>query len=154
MRINPEHMLALNNMAALHCKMGKYTKAQECCEKALNVDPNHAMSHRNLAKILDTLGDTRAAVRHNRIAIQLGPGVLQTQESLSKGHEQFGLPAPTHADTMTYRNLSRQLVARGMTQEGHANAHYDQYRALGKKVNVLPNSEKTKEVLIKSKTKV
>ena len=82
-------------------------------------------------------GDTRAAVKHNRQAIQLGPGI----------HGKT-----SHPDTMAYRNLSRQLVARGLTESGHANAHYDQYRALAGKVNVLPNSQKTRELLIKTKT--
>jgi tetratricopeptide (TPR) repeat protein len=127
----------MNNMAAVLCKQGDYGLAIKWCEKALEVDPNHAMSHRNLAKILDTRGDTRSAVQHNRQAIQLGPGIRGITD---------------HADTMAYRNLSRQLVARGMTEEGHACAHFDQYRALAKKVNVLPNSQTTAELLMKTKT--
>jgi tetratricopeptide (TPR) repeat protein len=139
LHINPNHSLALNNMAAVMCKKGKFGKAQEYCERAITINPNDAMAHRNIAKILDTLGNTRDAVNHNRIAIQLGPGIRGVTE---------------HADTMTYRNLARQLVARGQTESGHANAHYDAYRALAFKQNILANSEKTRELLIRTKTKI
>ena len=138
LKVNPNHSLAMNNMAAVLCKKGKFKPAQEYCERAITLNPNDAMAHRNLAKICDTLGNTRDAVKHNRIAIQLGPGVTGVTH---------------HADTMTYRNLSRQLVARGQTESGHANAHYDAYRALANKRNVLANSEKTRELLIRTKTK-
>ncbi len=136
--INPEHTLAINNLAAVMCKKGNFSKAKEYCERAITINPNDAMAHRNLAKVLDTLGNTRDAVKHNRIAIQLGPGLHGVTQ---------------HADTMTYRNVARQLVARGQTITGHANAHYDAYRALAYKRNVLANSEKTKELLIRTKTK-
>jgi len=116
----------------------QFAKAQGFCERAIQLNPNDAMAHRNLAKILDTLGNTRDAVKHNQIAIQLGPG-------------KHGVTQ--HADTMTYRNLSRQLVARGQTIECKATAHYDQYRALAYKKNVLPNSQKTVELLRRTKTK-
>ena len=76
-------------------------------------------------------------MKHNRIAIQLGPGLAG---------------ATSHPDTMTYRNLARQLVARGQTESGYAMQHYDAYRALAYKQNVLPNSQKTKELLIKTRT--
>ncbi|GMI24499.1 hypothetical protein TeGR_g12044 [Tetraparma gracilis] len=138
LHVNPNHILALNNMAAVQCKKGKFSKAKEFCERAITLNPNDAMAHRNIAKILDTMGNTRDAVKHNRIAIQLGPGVHGVTQ---------------HADTMTYRNLARQLVARGQTESGHACAHYDAYRALSFKTNVLANSEKTKELLIRTKTK-
>ena len=52
--LQPTHILAMNNMAAVMCKMGDFGKAAKYCETALEIDPNHAMSHRNLAKILDT----------------------------------------------------------------------------------------------------
>ncbi|GMH97438.1 hypothetical protein TrVE_jg3236 [Triparma verrucosa] len=136
--INKENVVAMNNLAAVYCKKGKFSKAQKECERVITLDPNNAMAHRNIAKIFDTLGNTRDAVKHNRIAIQLGPGIHGVTQ---------------HADTMTYRNLARQLVARGQTVSGHANAHYDAYRALAYKVNVLPNSQKTKELLIRTKTK-
>jgi len=136
--INPDHGLALNNMAAVLARKGKFSKAQSYCEKAIQLNPNDAMAHRNLAKILDTLGNTRDAVKHNQIAIQLGPG-------------KHGVTH--HPDTMTFRNLARQLVARGQTVEGKATAHYDQYRALAYKKNVLPNSQKTVELLQRTKTK-
>jgi len=138
LNINPNHCLALNNMAAVLCKKGMFSKAKEFCERAITLNPNDAMAHRNVAKILDTLGNTRDSLKHNRIAIQLGPG--------KNGVTQ-------HADTMTYRIVARQTVARGQTESGHACAHYDAYRALAYKQNILPNSEKTKELLIKTKTK-
>ncbi|GMI46177.1 hypothetical protein TrCOL_g4022 [Triparma columacea] len=136
--INRKHTTAMNNLAAVLCKKGKFTKAQEMCERVITLDSSNAMAHRNIAKIFDILGNTRDAVKHNRIAIQLGPGIQ------GRTH---------HPDTMTYRNLARQLVARGQTDSGHACEHYDAYRALAYKVNVLPNSEKTKELLVRTKTK-
>eukprot|EP00518_Triparma_eleuthera_P020784 CAMPEP_0197550748 /NCGR_PEP_ID=MMETSP1320-20131121/4232_1 /TAXON_ID=91990 /ORGANISM="Bolidomonas sp., Strain RCC2347" /LENGTH=243 /DNA_ID=CAMNT_0043111159 /DNA_START=170 /DNA_END=898 /DNA_ORIENTATION=+ len=118
--LNKENVIAMNNLAAVYCKKGKFSKAQATCERVLTLDPNNAMAHRNIAKIFDTLGNTRDAVKHNRIAIQLGPGIHGVTE---------------HADTMTYRNLARQLVARGQTVQGYAMQHYDAYRALAYKQN-------------------
>jgi Flp pilus assembly protein TadD len=125
-------LLILLLLLALFARDGRYTKSQEYCEKAIHIDPNDAMAHRNLAKILDTLGNTRGAVKHNRIAIQLGEGV--------RGGTQYD-------DTNAYRCLARQVVARGERMEGYAHEHYDQYRALAGKEYVLPNSERTREIL-------
>ena len=138
LRIQPDHIVAMNNFAACLCKLGDFNRATLMCESALEFQPDHAMTLRNLAKILDTRGNTRDAVKYNRKAIANGPGRHGVTE---------------HADTMTYRNLARQLVARGQTEKGHALEHYDTYRSLAGKVNVLPNSEKTRELMERTKTK-
>ena len=96
------------------------------------------MIHRNIAKLRCVMGNSIQAVKHNRIAIRLGPGMQCVSE---KG------------DCQAYRRLAVQLVATGQRVSGHAHEHYDAYRALAGKRNVLTFSERTREILQKTRQK-
>ena len=96
------------------------------------------MIHRNIAKLRYVMGNSIEAVKHNRIAVRLGPGIHGIAD---KG------------DTQAYRRLAVQLVATGQRISGHAHQHYDAYRALSGKSNVLALSDRTREILQKTRQK-
>lgn len=97
------------------------------------------MVHRNMAKLKDIMGNSLEAIKHNRVAIRLGPGM----------HAQSD-----RGDFEACRALSKQLVAAGLREQGQAQEHYDAYRALAGKRNILSLSERTRELLEKTRTKV
>lgn len=118
---------------------GRYTEALKHSEKASMLNPMDPMIHRNIAKLRHATGSSLEAVKSNRIAIRLGPGMHAISE---KG------------DFTAYRNLALQLMATGQRESGYAQEHYDAYRALAGKRNILTLSERTRELLIKTRTKV
>jgi tetratricopeptide (TPR) repeat protein len=118
---------------------GKYKEAMKHAQRAALLRPADPMIHRNIARLADIMGSSLEAVKHNRIAIRLGPGM----------HAQ-----PERGDIRAYRDLSLQLVATGQTKNGFALEHYDAHRALAGKQNILSLSEKTRELLQKTRTKV
>lgn len=103
------------------------------------LNPMDPMIHRNIAKLRHALGSSREAVKSNRIAIRLGPGIHAT---------------PEKGDFNAYRHLALQLVATGQRESGYAQEHYDAYRALAGKRNILSLSERTRELLQKTRTKI
>ena len=102
----------------------------------MKLRPDDAAAHRNLAQVYDVTGNSREAVVHNRRAIALGPGRFGKYEK---------------ADAEAYRRVAVQRAGRGETASGHAHEHYDAYRALAGKPFVLPDSERTVELLVKAK---
>mmetsp|Transcript_11014 Transcript_11014/g.25575 ORF Transcript_11014/g.25575 Transcript_11014/m.25575 type:complete len:253 (-) Transcript_11014:207-965(-) len=137
LKVQPKHVCVHKNLSATYARRGRYKQAIHHAEEAVRLNPRDAQAHRNLAKLLDATGNSRDAVKHNRNAIQLGPGVRA-------GHEKY--------DTDTYRLLATQLVGRGELQSGHVHEHYDAFRALAGKRYILPNSERTTEILIKTRS--
>ena len=116
----------------------RYREALRHSEKAALLSPMDPMIHRNIAKLRNVMGNGIAAARHNRIAVQLGPGLHAV---------------PEKGDFRAYRALAIQLVATGQREVGFAQEHYDAYRALSGKRMTLSLSEKTRELLEKTRTK-
>lgn len=52
-RKNPKHIVGLNYMALLHKEKGKFKKAKEYYEKAIESDPKYAQSYYNLGVLCD-----------------------------------------------------------------------------------------------------
>jgi len=89
-------------------------------------------AHRNIARIFDTLGNTRDSLSHNRAALKLGPGALTggvvihwrdliiasiPSQSPQSWQRLTSFDCLSHqmrdsADTDTYRVVARQTVAR------------------------------------------
>lgn len=136
LRLDETNFLAHKNIAAVYASKGRYEDALIHAREAVKLRPNDAAAHRNLAQVLDVKGNSREAVVHNRRAIALGPGRFGTYDA---------------ADAEAYRRVAVQRVGRGETQIGHAHEHYDAYRALARKPFVLPDSERTVELLVKAK---
>lgn len=135
---NPRHDPGNKNLSAAYARLGKYKEALHYAEMAAFVSPYDPMTHRNIAKIRDTCGNSIEAIKHNRCAIRLGPG-------LRRGIEDKG-------DAEAYRALSLQLCSFGERERGFAHDIYDGYRALSGKKLELKHSNKTKEILLKTNT--
>ena len=136
LRVDADNFLAHKNIAAVYAARGRYEKALEHALEAVKLRPDDAAAHRNLAQVYDVTGNSREAVVHNRKAIALGPGRHGRYEK---------------ADAEAYRRVAVQRAGRGETASGHAHEHYDAYRALAGKPFVLPDSERTVELLVKAK---
>ena len=136
LRVDADNFLAHKNIAAVYAARGRYEKALEHALEAVKLRPDDAAAHRNLAQVYDVTGNSREAVVHNRRAIALGPGRHGVYEK---------------ADAEAYRRVAVQRAGRGETASGHAHEHYDAYRALAGKPFVLPDSERTVELLVKAK---
>ena len=59
------------NISAVYAAKGDFTLARDHTRRALEISPNDAANHRNISKIMDELGDQRAALRHNMEAMRL-----------------------------------------------------------------------------------
>ena len=58
------------NLSATLARTGRYKEAVTLAKRAIELNPNDAASHRNLAKIYDTTGDSRSSLEHNLEAIK------------------------------------------------------------------------------------
>ena len=132
---NPRHDPGNKNLAAAYARIGQYREALRYAEMAAVISPYDPMVHRNLAKIRNECGNTIEAIKHNRCAIRLGPGMHAI---------------PEKGDARAYRDLSLQLVSFGEREQGFAHEIYGGYRALSGKKFELKNSNKTKEILLKT----
>ena len=135
---NPRHDPGNKNLSAAYARIGQYKEALHYAEIAAFISPYDPMVHRNVAKIRDICGNSIEAIKHNRCAIRLGPGILQGK--------------PDKGDAAAYRALSLQLTGYGQREKGFAHDIYDGYRALSGKQLELKNSNKTKEILLKTNT--
>lgn len=136
LQIDPKNFLAHKNLAAVYAARGKYAEAFKHGKTAVGLNPTDVGAQRNLAQIYDAMGNSREAVNHNTTAIALGPGRHGVYEA---------------GDAAAYRRLAVQRAGRGETKRGHAHEHYDAYRALARKPFVLPDSERTVEILLNAR---
>jgi tetratricopeptide (TPR) repeat protein len=70
---NPEHTMALNNMAYSYRKLGDYKRAISLYQKALAIDPNLPEAHEYIGEAFVALGKIDDAKRHLAILEQLDP---------------------------------------------------------------------------------
>ena len=133
LQIDSENFLGNKNVAAVYAARGKYTEAFQHAKAAVRLNPDDVGARRNLAQIYDAIGNSREAVVQNSIAVRRGPG--------RRGVYDKG-------DAEAYRRLAVQRAGRGETKKGYAHEHYDAYRALSRKPFMLPDSERTVEILL------
>ena len=62
LKINPNHINALNNLGGLFKQLGETKKAKNFYDKIIEINPNFADSHNNLGIIYRELGDHQKAV--------------------------------------------------------------------------------------------
>jgi Tfp pilus assembly protein PilF len=115
------------NLGAVLARNGQYTLAHEHTKRSLDLAPNSAMTHRNMARIKDAMGDSDQALKHNRIALQLDSGN-------GRGH------------CAAHRAAAVQIVTRG-GDHSEALALMDRARQLEGREFVLPTTQRTKEVI-------
>ena len=117
------------NYGAMLGRRGDYRGALNQTERALQINNNDTMTHRNLAMINNQLGDTHSALKHNRISMAL--------ESRRPTEQR---------DTKAYRAAAVQIISTGGKKE-EAYAMMDAARALENRRFVLPTTEGTDRVL-------
>lgn len=135
LQIDDTHSCAIKNLSAAYARRGRYKEAIEHGKRAVKLFPHDCQAHRNLAKLYDIIGNTRDSFKHNQLAVRNGPGVHMQRE---------------HHDTEAYRKLAVQLAEHGQNEAAHA--HYDAHRTLALKRYVLPYSEQTQEILVKTRS--
>lgn len=136
LQLDSENFLGNKNIAAVYAARGRYDEAFQHAKAAVRIDPNDVGARRNLAQIYDAIGNSREAVVQNQYAVSRGPG-------------RHG--AYDRGDAEAYRRLAVQRAGRGETKKGFAHEHYDAYRALSRKPFVLPDSERTVEILLNAR---
>ncbi len=118
------------NYGAMLGRKGNYREAFHETQRSLEKNKVDPMTHRNLAKLNNTLGDVHTALKHNMKSIQL----------------ELKKPNATK-DTKAFRAAAVQLISTGGSRE-EAHKLMDCARALEKKRFVLPTTERTNQVLL------
>jgi tetratricopeptide (TPR) repeat protein len=99
--------------------MGRYREARSLLEKCLEENPDHVMAHKEMAVVLEKLGDIKGAIHHRREVKRLSPEDEVNRSKLDRlligsGKEsedlhnvrEFLKTAPGHP---VYRDIEKQL---------------------------------------------
>ena len=88
-----------NSLGGLYLEGGQLPEAIACFQRALRLQPRHAMAHSNLGQALRRQGDLATAQAHQQIAVQLRPdlaaahlnlgGVLQARGKLAEARVAY-----------------------------------------------------------------
>ena len=167
---NPRCTDARNDLALAMYRRGCWGRSVDEFQRCLEIDPNHALSHKNIAAVYASQGRYDDAIRHSEAAVRLNPGDVMAHRNLARlydyargdsrkamdhndcavrlGPGAHGVPDPRDlADANAYR---RQAILR--VGQGHkAHDFYDQFRALAGKSFTLPNSHTTTALLLKAR---
>ena len=81
LRLNPDYVLAHNNMGVLLIRQGKPAEAVRWLETAIRLDPTYGNSYGNLAAAFEAMGDLSAARRAYEAGLRIAP----TSTWLAKG---------------------------------------------------------------------
>ncbi len=82
LRIYPEAIGAMNNLALLLQKKGEIDKAAGLCRNALVLRPNSVLVHNTLGGILLQTGDHEDAIEHFNKAVELAPNFAEAHSNL------------------------------------------------------------------------
>ena len=61
MKINPNHVSALNNLGIIFNELKEYQKSKKIYEKILDSDPNYAHAYNNLGSLFKVSGEYQKA---------------------------------------------------------------------------------------------
>ena len=82
LKINPEHLAALNNLGIIFKKLKEHQKAKDCYEKAIVTDPNYSASYNNLGNVFKELGEHQKAINCYKKATELKPNYASAYNNL------------------------------------------------------------------------
>ena len=71
--INPNHVIAHNNLGIIFQSLGKLKEAEKCYRRTIELKPNHIGAYNNLGAILQLLGRLDEAELYFRKIIKLKP---------------------------------------------------------------------------------
>ena len=125
-----DNVVLQKNIGSLYAAHGDFTLARDHTRRALEINPEDASLHRNMSKLMDSLGDRHSALKHNMEAMRLD-------------HRQHKKGVPD-----SYRRAAVQNMCKG----GKIDESVDlirQARQLEHKKYVCPTSQKTAEIIAK-----
>ena len=82
LKLNPNHLASLNNIADLFNTLGEYQRAINSYEKVIKIKPNYAITHNNLGIIFYKLQEFQKAKRYFKKAIEINPNLVDVYINL------------------------------------------------------------------------
>ena len=71
-KIDPQNLEALNNLAVVFKKLGQLEKAKAILNQALKFGANHAGTHYNIAVLYEEIGNNKSAIHFYQEFVKLG----------------------------------------------------------------------------------
>ena len=90
LKVDPNHLNALNNLGAIFKSSGEYQKAKSCYEKAIELNPNLVEAHNNRGNIFRELKDFEKAKDCYEKAIELNPSFVEAHNNLGRVFQKLG----------------------------------------------------------------
>ena len=90
LKINPNHISALNNLGGLFKQLGETETAKSFYNKTVKINPNFADGHNNLGIIYRELGDHQKAVSCYKKTIEINPNHIHSYNNLGIILEELG----------------------------------------------------------------
>ena len=90
LKINPNHISALNNLGGLFKQLGETETAKSFYNKTVKINPNFADGHNNLGIIYRELGDYQKAVSCYKKTIEINPNHIHSYNNLGIVLEELG----------------------------------------------------------------
>ena len=81
--IDPNYILALNNLAFTLFQRGEIDASIDACQKVLERNPRNSKAHNNLGLALQRRGDLDAAMSHYQLAVDCDPENAQAHHNLA-----------------------------------------------------------------------
>ena len=128
LKIDPNHLGALNNLGVIYKNLQDYQKAKDCYEKIIEIDPNHATALNNLGGVFKKLGENQKAKDCYEKIIEIDPNhadalnglgaiykILKENGKAKKSFEKVIELKPDHIDA--HNNLGNVFKELGENQK-------------------------------------
>jgi tetratricopeptide (TPR) repeat protein len=93
LRIDPNDVTTIFNIANVYLQQKKYDPAIELYEKAIALDPNYAAAHRKLGDAFFRLKKYKNAILEYSKALQIKPGYVSVYPNYIAAHVYLGQPS-------------------------------------------------------------
>ena len=90
LKVDPNHLGALNNLGVLFKKLNQIQKAKDCYEKVIQIDPNNIDTHYNLGNALKELKDFQKAKDCYEKVIKINPSHENAHYNLGVVFKELG----------------------------------------------------------------
>jgi len=82
LKIDPNHLGALNNLGAIFGGLGEYQKAKDCYEQVIKIDPNYVDAYFNLGNSFKELKEYHKAKVYYEKVIEINPNHANAHNNL------------------------------------------------------------------------
>ena len=90
LKINPNHLSALNNLGTIFKNLTENQKAKDCYEKVIEINPSYPDAHYNLGLIFHESGEHRKAKSCYEKATELKPNYVSAYNNLGIIFKELG----------------------------------------------------------------